>query len=437
MSLNSPVTKPELPAISDKLKICIVGVGYVGLPLAVAFAEHFQTLGYDIDSERISELKRGCDRTREVGEETLRTQSCLAFTDQPDDIADSVIYIVTAPTPIDPSLQPDLATTRSATEMISRYLRKGDMVIYESTFYPGLTEEICIPLLEEGSGLRAGQDFGVGYSPERINPSDKTRRLSDIVKLTAGLTPACADFVDRLYQHIITAGTFRAASIRTAEMAKIVENVQRDVNIALINEMAIMCDHMNLRTYEVMAAARTKWNFLPFSPGLVGGHCIGVDPYYLIHKSQRVGHHPDLIISGRRVNNSMGTYIARKVTRMMAQRKIEVTTANVLILGLAFKENCPDIRNTKVLDIHRYLVSMVASVDVYDPVVAPDPSRSELGIPLIEEPAPGHYSCVILAVAHDDFLERGSDWVRSLLRERSLFYDIKSALVPGLVDKTL
>ena len=310
------------------------------------------------------------------------------------------------------------------------------MVIYESTVYPGVTEEMCLPLLEQ-SGLRAGVDFGLGYSPERINPADKERKLKDICKITAGLTPACAEYVDALYARIITAGTFPAASIRTAEMAKVVENAQRDINIALMNELAIICDHMDLRTFEVLEAAGTKWNFLPFKPGLVGGHCIGVDPYYLIHKSQRVGHHPDLIISGRRINNSMGTYIARKVTRMMTQRNIEVTRANVLILGISFKENCPDLRNSKVVDIHRYLVSMVGSIDVYDPLVRSKDAENELGIALSAEPAADHYDCVIMAVPHDAFLQRGADWVRSLCRQPCLVYDIKSALVPDLVDKTL
>jgi len=417
-------------------RICIIGMGYVGLPLALAFQQHGAVLGFDINQRRIKELQQGVDVTLEATREELHAASQLAFTADPAAIADCNVYIVTVPTPIDLSQQPDLGAIQSATELISGCLKPGDMVIYESTVYPGVTEEMCLPLLER-SGLRAGKDFGLGYSPERINPADKERKLKDIKKITAGLTPACASYVDALYAKIISVGTFPAASIRTAEMAKVVENAQRDINIALMNELAIICDHMDLRTYEVLEAAGTKWNFLPFKPGLVGGHCIGVDPYYLIHKSQRVGHHPDLIISGRRINNSMGTYIARKVTRMMTQRDIEVTRANVLILGISFKENCPDLRNSKVVDIHRYLVSMVAKIDVFDPLVRSEDAEHELGIGLAEEPAAGHYDCVIVAVPHDAFLLRGADWVRSLCRQPCLVYDIKSALVPDLVDKTL
>jgi len=427
---------------SDKLQfpaqqhICVVGMGYVGLPLALAFQQHGPVTGFDINAQRITELQQGVDVTLEATSEELQTASQLSYSADPADIAACNVYIITVPTPIDLSQQPDLGAIKSATELIAGYLQKGDMVIYESTVYPGVTEEMCLPLLEQ-SGLRAGVDFGLGYSPERINPADKERKLKDICKITAGLTPACAEYVDALYARIITAGTFPAASIRTAEMAKVVENAQRDINIALMNELAIICDHMDLRTFEVLEAAGTKWNFLPFKPGLVGGHCIGVDPYYLIHKSQRVGHHPDLIISGRRINNSMGTYIARKVTRMMTQRDIEVTRANVLILGISFKENCPDLRNSKVVDIHRYLLSMVGSIDVYDPLVRSEDAENELAVTLSAEPAAGHYDCVIMAVPHDAFLQRGADWVRSLCRQPCLVYDIKSALVPDLVDKTL
>ena len=420
----------------DAVKLCVIGLGYVGLPLALAFSRHHPVIGFDIDAERIAELRSGVDRTLEATPEELRTSGQLHYTFDPDELAACNVYIVTVPSPIDLSQQPDLGAIRSASELIAKRLDRGDVVIYESTVYPGVTEEVCLPLLER-SGLVAGRDFALGYSPERINPGDKTHKLKDIRKITAGLTPRCAEFVDRLYSRIIEAGIFRAASIATAEMAKVVENSQRDVNIALMNELAIMCDHLGLRTFEVLEAAATKWNFLPFSPGLVGGHCVGVDPYYLIHKSQRVGHHPDLIISGRRINNSMGTYIARKVTRMMTQRDIEVTRANVLILGVSFKENCPDLRNSKVADIYRYLESMVASIEGFDPLVRGPDSERELGIPLIGEPRQQHYDCIVVNVPHDEFLRRGADWVRSLCREPRLVYDIKSAFVPDLIDKTL
>ncbi len=419
-----------------QLRICVVGMGYVGLPLALAFQQHYPVVGFDINAQRIEELRAGIDLTREATSAELQSANNLLFSAAAEDIAQCNVYIVTVPTPIDLSHQPDLGAIISATELIAGYLQAGDTVIYESTVYPGVTQELCQPLLEQ-SGHKAGKDFALGYSPERINPADKDRKLKNIMKITSGLTHECAEFVDALYSKIIVAGTFKAASIRTAEMAKVVENAQRDVNIALMNELAIICDHMDLRTYEVLEAAGTKWNFLPFKPGLVGGHCIGVDPYYLIHKSQRVGHHPDLIISGRRINNSMGTYIARKVTRMMTQRDIEVTKANVLILGITFKENCPDLRNSKVVDIHRYLVSMVGTIDVYDPLVRSADSEHELGVSLAGEPPQNHYDCVIMAVPHDEFLQRGADWVRSLCRQPCLVYDIKSALVPALVDKTL
>jgi len=436
-----PSSHPQSTGVSwppaAPLRLCIIGMGYVGLPLALAFSRHYPVIGFDINAERIEDLRAGVDRTLEAAPEELRSAEHLTYTVNADDMAACTVFIVTVPSPIDLSQQPDLGAIKAASETIANYLKPGDVVVYESTVYPGVTEDFCLPLLER-SGLRAGKDFGLGYSPERINPGDQTRRLKDIRKITSGMTPGCADFVDHLYSTVIEAGTFRAASIRTAEMAKVVENSQRDVNIALMNELAIMCDHMDLRTYEVLEAAATKWNFLPFTPGLVGGHCIGVDPYYLIHKSQRVGHHPDLIISGRRINNSMGTYIARKVTRMMAQRDIELTRANVLILGISFKENCPDLRNSKVADIHRYLVSMVGSIDVYDPLVRSVDAAAELGIGLLSGEPPGnHYDCIVVAVPHNVFLQRGPDWVRSLCRKSSLVYDIKSALVPGLVDKTL
>jgi len=434
-SSNKEKAVSSLP-FSEDLKLCVIGMGYVGLPLALAFSRLYPVTGFDINRKRIEELRAGTDHTLEATEEELQAARNLNYTLDADDMAACNVYIVTVPSPIDPSQQPDLDAIKSASEMIAKYLKPGDLVVYESTVYPGVTEEFCLPLLEH-SGLKAGKDFNLGYSPERINPGDKIRGLKDICKITSGLTPRCAELVDSLYGKIIEAGTFPAASIRTAEMAKVVENSQRDINIALMNELAIMCDHMNLRTYEVLEAAATKWNFLPFTPGLVGGHCIGVDPYYLIHKSQRVGHHPDLIISGRRINNSMGTYIARKVTRMMAQRDIEITKANVLILGISFKENCPDLRNSKVADIHRYLVSMVGSIEVFDPLVRSVDAEAELGIKLAGEPQENHYDCIILAVPHKDLMQRGAKWVRSLCRPHSLVYDIKSALVPDLVDKTL
>jgi len=428
-------------------RIAIVGLGYVGLPLAVEFGKQYPTVGYDINSARIAELRQGRDSTLEVEPELLAQAGRLRFTDQLDDIAGCNVYIVTVPTPIDAAKRPDLTPLVKASEAIGKVLRPGDTVIYESTVYPGCTEEVCVPILECLSGLRyeatavggAGPGtFAVGYSPERINPGDKAHRVTTIKKVTSGSTPATADFVDALYASIIAAGTHKAASIRVAEAAKVIENTQRDLNIALVNDLAILFNKLGIDTLDVLEAAGTKWNFLPFRPGLVGGHCISVDPYYLTHKAQEVGHHPQVILAGRRTNDSMGPYVADQVLKLMVRKGINPVNARVLILGLAFKENCPDLRNTRVVDIVQALQSYNACVEVFDPWVDGAEAQHECGFRLIESPAQGEYDAVILAVAHDQFRQWGGHGVRALCKPQGgVVYDVKSVLPRDAVDGRL
>ncbi len=419
------------------VQIGIVGLGYVGLPLAVEFGKHFPTLGFDINAKRIAELKQGHDVTQETDADELSQASKLNFSSSQDALADCNVYIVTVPTPIDGHKQPDLTPLRAASRTVGAALKKGDIVIYESTVYPGATEEVCIPILEELSGLRFNQDFFAGYSPERINPGDREHRLPTIVKVTSGSTPEVADFVDELYRQIITAGTHKASSIKVAEAAKVIENTQRDVNIALINELALIFDRLGIDTLEVLEAAGSKWNFLPFRPGLVGGHCIGVDPYYLTHKAQAIGYQPEIILAGRRINDSMGRYVVSAVIKLMIKRDIPVANSRVLILGLTFKENCPDIRNTRVIDMVEELQSYGASVDLYDPWVDAAEAKAELGVEMIEKLTHESYDAIILAVPHDQFREMGAEQLRRLGKTKSVFYDIKHILPSEIVDGSL
>ena len=394
------MTAPTLFTPPKQTAIAMIGLGYVGLPLAVAFGRVQPVVGFDINAKRIAELQAGHDHTREVEPAELAEAEQLSFTDQLADIADCNVYVITVPTPIDAHKRPDLSPLLSASKTVGEVLKPGDVVIYESTVYPGATEEDCVPVLEEVSGLQFNRDFFVGYSPERINPGDKQHRVADIKKVTAGSTPEAAEFIDQLYARVIRAGTHKAPSIRVAEAAKVIENTQRDVNIALINELAMLFGKLGLDTEAVLAAAGTKWNFLPFRPGLVGGHCIGVDPYYLTHKAQEVGHHPEMILAGRRINDSMGEFVSGQMVKAMTRRKIPMHDARVLIMGLTFKENCPDLRNTRVIDVIRELVDYGLQVDVCDPWADPDSAAHEYGIHLQTERKLGHYDGIILAVAH-------------------------------------
>ncbi|VCU61323.1 UDP-glucose dehydrogenase [Tritonibacter mobilis] len=409
-------------------QICIIGLGYVGLPLAVEFGRKRPVVGFDIDQSRIDELRLGKDRTHEIDSATLRSAEQLNLTAEISEIADASIYIVTVPTPIDATRRPDLGPLLSATRTVAQVLKAGDTVIYESTVYPGATEEDCVPLLEEISGLTLNMDFGVGYSPERINPGDKTRRLPDIIKVTSGSSAETADKVDALYASIVTAGTYRAESIRVAEAAKVIENSQRDINIALINELAKIFNRMDIDTEAVLNAAGTKWNFLNFRPGLVGGHCIGVDPYYLTHKAQEVGYHPEILLSGRRLNDGMGAYVAQQMIKAMLKRRVPVVDSRVLVMGLTFKENCPDLRNTRVVDVIDGLRDFGVAVDVYDPHANPDEARKEYGLELIDTPQPATYDGMILAVAHQEFREMGAKALRSFGKAGALLYDLKYVL---------
>ncbi len=421
----------------EKVHIGIIGLGYVGLPLAVEFGKQFPTTGFDIGVERIAELERGHDATNETDADELAQASKLSFSSNPADLSDCNVYIVTVPTPIDEHKQPDLTPLQAASRTVGAALKKGDIVIYESTVYPGATEEVCVPILEELSGLRFNHDFYAGYSPERINPGDREHRLPTIVKVTSGSTPEVADFIDALYRRIITAGTHKASSIKVAEAAKVIENTQRDVNIALINELALIFDRLGIDTLEVLEAAGSKWNFLPFRPGLVGGHCIGVDPYYLTHKAQSIGYQPEVILAGRRINDSMGRYVVGAVIKLMIQREIPVANSRVLILGLTFKENCPDIRNTRVIDMVEELQSYGATVELYDPWVDAAEAKAELGVEPIEKLNNASYDAVILAVAHDQFREMGAEQLRQLGKKKSVFYDIKHMLPSDMVDGSL
>ncbi|WP_020408743.1 Vi polysaccharide biosynthesis UDP-N-acetylglucosamine C-6 dehydrogenase TviB [Hahella ganghwensis] len=418
-------------------KICLIGLGYVGLPLAVEFGKKFPTIGFDINQGRVSELKQGEDRTLEVDADELSEAQHLSFTSQLDEITDCNVFIVTVPTPINEFKTPDLGPLIKASKTVGKVIKTGDIVIYESTVYPGATEEVCIPVIEETSGLKFNQDFFAGYSPERINPGDKEHRVTNILKVTSGSTPEAADFVDSLYQAVITAGTHKTSSIRVAEAAKVIENTQRDVNIALVNELSLLFGKLGIDTLEVLEAAGTKWNFLPFRPGLVGGHCIGVDPYYLTHKAQSIGHHPEMILSGRRINDAMGEIVAKNVIKMMTQQKIHVTGSKVLIMGLTFKENCPDIRNTRVIDVIKIFQSYNASIEVYDPWASPAESQLEYGINLITTPETGKYDAIVLTVGHEQFKSLGASGIRKYGKEKHVLFDVKYVLPKEDVDGRL
>ena len=422
----------------DDARVAIVGLGYVGLPLAVEFGRHLDTVGFDVDPKRIADLKAGNDFTLETDAQELKAAKHLQFTTDLEALRGRDVYIVTVPTPIDAAKRPDISALRAASRTVGQVLGKGAIVVYESTVYPGCTEEDCAPILEQVSGLRLNQDFFVGYSPERINPGDKEHRLTTIRKITAGSTPAAATFVDALYGRIITAGTFPASSIRVAEAAKVIENTQRDVNIALINELALIFNRMGLDTLEVLQAAGTKWNFLPFRPGLVGGHCIGVDPYYLTHKSQEMGYHPEMILAGRRINDNMGLYVATEVIRLMVKRGMSLPKAKILILGITFKENCPDVRNTRVVDVVQELKSYGATVDVYDPWADAHVVKHEYGLEILTRPpAAGQYDGIVLAVAHNQFRDMPPEAIHAWGRQDHVLYDIKSLLPADQVDARL
>lgn len=418
-------------------RIAVVGLGYVGLPLAVEFGKRYPTVGYDIHGARVAELRAGRDSTLEVEPELLAQAQRLSFASTLADIADCNVFVVTVPTPIDAAKRPDLSPLIKASEAVGSILKPGDTVIYESTVYPGCTEEICVPILERVSGLGFNRDFFVGYSPERINPGDKAHRVTNILKVTSGSTPETADFVDALYASIIQAGTHKAPSLKVAEAAKVIENTQRDLNIALVNDLAILFNKLGIDTLDVLEAAGTKWNFLPFRPGLVGGHCISVDPYYLTHKAQEVGHHPQVILAGRRTNDGMGGYVADQVIKLMVRKGINPVGARVLVLGLAFKENCPDLRNTRVVDIIETLRGYNCSVDVHDPWVDADEARHEYGLMSIEAPEQGAYDAVVLAVGHDQFRALGGEGVRALGKPQSVVYDVKYVLPREAVDGRL
>ena len=418
-------------------RICVIGLGYVGLPLAVEFGKHRDVVGFDINQTRIDQLGAGNDLTREIEPAELAEAEHLSFTSDVDDIAACSIYIVTVPTPIDATRRPDLGPLQQASQLVGEVLAPGDIVIYESTVYPGATEEDCVPILEAHSGLTFNRDFHVGYSPERINPGDKTHRLTTIVKVTSGSTSETADRVDALYREIVTAGTYRAESIKVAEAAKVIENSQRDINIALINELAKIFNRLDIDTEAVLRAAGSKWNFLPFRPGLVGGHCIGVDPYYLTHKAEQVGYHPEILLAGRRLNDGMGDYVAQQMIKAMLKRRIQMADARVLVLGLTFKENCPDLRNTRVIDVVRGLQEYGVTVDVHDPNVAPADALAEFGLDLVQTPQPRTYEGIILAVAHDEFRAMGETSIRALGRPGALVYDLKYILPPEQSDLRL
>ncbi len=421
----------------EHTKVCVIGLGYVGLPLAVGFGRVPPTLGFDINTARIAELTAHRDHTLEVSPEELRDAPMLTFSADPAALDDCNVFIVTVPTPIDDAKRPDLRPLESASRTVGRAIRPGGVAIFESTVYPGATEEVCVPIIERESGLRCNEDFFVGYSPERINPGDKQHRLETILKVTSGSTPEAAEFVDALYRRVITAGTHKASSIRVAEAAKVIENTQRDLNIALVNELALIFHRLGIDTGEVLAAAGTKWNFLPFRPGLVGGHCIGVDPYYLTHKAQQIGYHPEVILSGRRINDGMGSHVAQRVVKLMTQRRIHAAGANILVLGLAFKENCPDLRNTRVTDVVDEFRSYHANVDVHDPWVNAAEAEHEYGLALVPALENGKYDAIVLAVAHRQFVEMGVARIRALGKPGCVLFDVKNVLPREAVDDRL
>ena len=419
--------------LSD-LKIAIIGLGYVGLPLAVEFGKKLPVIGFDIHQKRIQELQIGQDHTLEVSPEELKQATHLSYSANLDDLRGCNFFIVTVPTPIDEFKQPDLTPLIKASTSIGKVLKKGDVVVYESTVYPGATEEACIPVLEQVSGLKFNQDFFAGYSPERINPGDKLHRVTNILKVTSGSTPEVADFVDEVYQLIVTVGTHKAPSIKVAEAAKVIENTQRDVNIALINELAVIFNKLGIDTEAVLQAAGTKWNFLPFRPGLVGGHCIGVDPYYLTHKAQSLGLHPEIILAARRLNDRMGEYVATQLIKEMVKQRIQVVGSKILVMGLSFKENCPDIRNTKIVDMVKALKEYDLDLDIYDPWVDPLDAAKEYGIDPVSSLANAKYDAIVLAVAHDQFKQMSIDEFKAVAKEKYVLYDLKYILNHADVD---
>ncbi len=422
----------------ENKKIAVIGLGYVGLPLAVEFGKKRPVIGFDIKPARIEELRAGRDRTLEVDPEDFAATRNLTFTSREEDLRQCGIFIVTVPTPIDNAKRPDLTALIKASENVGRVMPPGAVVIYESTVFPGATEEVCVPILERESGAKFNREFFCGYSPERVNPGDKQHRLTTIKKVTSGSTPEAADAVDALYRSIITAGTHMASSIRVAEAAKVIENTQRDLNIALMNELALIFHRLGIDTQEVLEVAGTKWNFLPFRPGLVGGHCIGVDPYYLTHKAQQIGHHPEVILAGRRINDSMGAYVADQVIKLMTRKGIHVVGARILVMGLTFKENCPDLRNTKVVDTVRALQSFNADVHVYDPWIDPNDAMDEYGLSASSHPpASGQYDAIVLAVAHRQFLEWGAERIRAFGKPQHVLYDVKAVLPRAASDGRL
>ncbi len=421
----------------DDARIAVIGLGYVGLPLAVALGRHFDTLGFDLNAARIAELKSGNDATGEIESLEFSTASRLTFSDDASMLKSCNVYIIAVPTPVTPHKWPDLSPLIAASEAVGTSMPRGSLVIYESTVYPGATEEVCIPALERASGLRFNLDFFVGYSPERINPGDKKRRLADIVKVTSGSTPDAAEFVDALYRRVVTAGTHRAPSIRVAEAAKAIENTQRDVNIALMNELALIFSRLGIDTEQVLAAAATKWNFLKFTPGLVGGHCIGVDPYYLIHKAQEVRHYPELISAARRINEGMSSHVCAQVLRLMALKQINVVGARILVLGITFKENCPDLRNTRVREIVEELRAYRADVDIFDPHANDDECERECGVRPVKIPANAYYDVVVITVAHDEFRALGASGIRKFAKPNSVIYDVKYVLPANESDGRL
>ncbi|MBC7500209.1 MAG: Vi polysaccharide biosynthesis UDP-N-acetylglucosamine C-6 dehydrogenase TviB [Herminiimonas sp.] len=420
--------------ISLNTRIAIIGLGYVGLPLAVEFGSRYPTLGFDINQRRVDELKRGIDVTLEAEKEQLAAATRLTYSTDIDDLRQATVYIVTVPTPVDDHKRPDLTPLQKASETVGAVIKKGDTVVYESTVYPGATEDYCVPVIERISGLKFNDDFFVGYSPERINPGDKEHRLTNIVKITSGSTPETADFVDSLYASIIHAGTHKASSIKVAEAAKVIENTQRDLNIALMNELAILFRKMDIDTEDVLKAAGTKWNFLPFRPGLVGGHCIGVDPYYLTYRAEGLGYHPQVILAGRRINDNMAGYVVGQLIKQMIKRSIPLDGANVLVMGLAFKENCPDLRNTKVIDIIEKLKDYNIRVDVHDPWVSAESAEHEYGLTPIRAPERGAYDAIVLAVAHREFKELGAAGMRRFGKSTHVLYDLKYVLPKDEAD---
>jgi UDP-N-acetyl-D-galactosamine dehydrogenase len=423
--------------VSINTHVAVIGLGYVGLPLAVEFGKRYPTTGFDINRSRINELKEGRDSTLEVGAEELAEAARLACTDDMEMLRKADVFIVTVPTPVDDHKKPDLTPLQKASETVGKVIRPGCTVVYESTVYPGATEEYCVPIIERVSGLKFNTDFFAGYSPERINPGDKEHRLTSITKVTSGSTPESAEFVDSLYASVITAGTHRASSIKVAEAAKVIENTQRDLNIALMNELAIIFKKLGIDTEDVLNAAGTKWNFLRFSPGLVGGHCIGVDPYYLTHKAEGLGYHPQVILAGRRINDNMSGYVVGQLVKQMIKRSIHVENANVLVMGMTFKENCPDLRNSKVIDSINKLKDYNINVDVYDPWVSPAAAQHEYGITPVHEPAAGKYDAIVLAVAHRQFREMSAAQLRSFGKEKHVLFDLKYVLPKEDADMRL